>query len=115
MRCAGGRRPATQLLTIAGKQATTKRAVDKSKQQPTNACWRQASNGLRKEQRAKNRGKAMPTRRTSVEEEDYYNNKEEDYAAASTAASAAAAAAAAVAAATAPRRAPRGSSGGSTA
>jgi len=34
-RCAGGRRPATQLSTIAGRRATTKRAVDKSKQQPT--------------------------------------------------------------------------------
>ena len=34
-RCAGGQRPATQLLTIAGWRATTKRAVDKSKQQPT--------------------------------------------------------------------------------
>jgi hypothetical protein len=34
-RCAGGRRPATQLSTIAGRRAMTKRAVDKSKQQPT--------------------------------------------------------------------------------
>ena len=35
-RCASGRRPATQLSTIAGRRATTKRAVDnKSKQQPT--------------------------------------------------------------------------------
>jgi len=34
-RCAGGRWPATQLSTIPGWRATTKRAVDKSKQQPT--------------------------------------------------------------------------------
>ena len=32
--CAGGWRSATQLSTITGRWATTKRAVDKSKQQP---------------------------------------------------------------------------------
>ena len=34
-RCAGGLQPVTQLSTIVGRRATTKRAVDKSKQQPT--------------------------------------------------------------------------------
>jgi len=34
-RCAGGRRPATQSSMIAEQQAMTKRAADKSKQQPT--------------------------------------------------------------------------------
>jgi len=34
-RCASGWRPATQLSSIAGRRATTKRAVDKRKQQPT--------------------------------------------------------------------------------
>jgi hypothetical protein len=42
---------------------TTKRAVDKSKQQPTSARRRRAGGGLRKEQRATKRGRAMPTRR----------------------------------------------------
>jgi hypothetical protein len=35
---AGGQRPATQSLTIAGRRATTKRAADKRKQQPTIGC-----------------------------------------------------------------------------
>ena len=35
MRCAGGWRPATQSSMIAGQRVTSKRAVDKSKQQPT--------------------------------------------------------------------------------
>jgi len=34
-RCAGGQRLATQLSTITGRRAATKRSVDKSKQQPT--------------------------------------------------------------------------------
>ena len=34
-RCAGGRQPATQSSMITGQQATTKRAADKSTQQPT--------------------------------------------------------------------------------
>ena len=34
-RCAGSRRPTTQSSTIAGQWATTERAADKSKQQPT--------------------------------------------------------------------------------
>ncbi len=33
--CAGSRRPVTQSSMIAGQRATTKRAADKSKQQPT--------------------------------------------------------------------------------
>ena len=35
MRCAGGQRLATQSSMIAGQRMTTKRAADKSKQQPT--------------------------------------------------------------------------------
>ena len=35
---AGGRQPVTQSSTIAERRAMTKRAVDKSKQQPTIAC-----------------------------------------------------------------------------
>ncbi len=37
-RCAGSWRLVTQSLTIAGRRATTKRAADKHKQQPTIAC-----------------------------------------------------------------------------
>jgi hypothetical protein len=42
---------------------TTKRAVDKTKQQPTIVRQRRAGGGLRKEQRATKRGRTMPTRR----------------------------------------------------
>ena len=98
-RCAGGWRPATQSSTIAGRQVTTERAVDKSKQQPTIAIapWRRTSGGLRKDQRVMIRRRTMSTRRTSKEEEDFDKNKEEDCAAAATAAPTAAATTAATA------------------
>ena len=67
-----------QSSMIAEQWATTKRAADKRKQQPTIAQW--MSGGLRKEQQAMKRGwtMPMPMRRTIKEDEDDNNGKEED-------------------------------------